>query len=150
MADKTTKSIVVGGTPAAIMAVIADFPAYPDWVEAAKSVPGAILPFPGGIVRSGSKVGGRTKGMMASTNDAYCPTLKGRAGTELSAEVARVAAASGVTTFRLTGGEPLLRPDIVEVVRRLAAIRTPGGARIDLAMTTNGVGLDRRAQALAR
>ncbi|WP_315774345.1 SRPBCC family protein [Rhodococcoides kroppenstedtii] len=38
MADKTTKSIVVGGTPAAIMAVIADFPAYPDWVEAAKSV----------------------------------------------------------------------------------------------------------------
>ncbi|MBY6351125.1 SRPBCC family protein [Rhodococcoides corynebacterioides] len=38
MADKTTKSIVVGGTPAAVMAVIADFPAYPDWVEAAKSV----------------------------------------------------------------------------------------------------------------
>lgn len=55
--------------------------------------------------------------------------------------VARVAAASGVTTFRLTGGEPLLRPDIVEVVRRLAAIRTPGGARIDLAMTTNGIRL---------
>ncbi|MCE4223577.1 formylmethanofuran--tetrahydromethanopterin N-formyltransferase [Methylobacterium sp. C25] len=55
-------------------------------VEAAKSVPGAILPFPGGIVRSGSKVGGRTKGMMASTNDAYCPTLKGRAGSELPPE----------------------------------------------------------------
>ena len=52
-------------------------------VEAAKAVPGAILPFPGGIVRSGSKVGGRTKGMMASTNDAYCPTLKGRAGSKL-------------------------------------------------------------------
>ena len=56
-------------------------------VEAARAVPGAILPFPGGIVRSGSKVGARTKGMMASTNDAYCPTLKGRAGTALSAEV---------------------------------------------------------------
>jgi len=55
-------------------------------VEAAKAVPGAILPFPGGIVRSGSKVGGRTKGMMASTNDAYCPTLKGRAGSALPAE----------------------------------------------------------------
>jgi formylmethanofuran--tetrahydromethanopterin N-formyltransferase len=52
-------------------------------VEAAAAVPGAILPFPGGIVRSGSKVGGRTKGMMASTNDAYCPTLKGRAGSAL-------------------------------------------------------------------
>lgn len=55
-------------------------------VEAAKAVPGAILPFPGGIVRSGSKVGARTKGMMASTNDAYCPTLKGRAGSELPPE----------------------------------------------------------------
>ena len=55
-------------------------------VEAAKSVPGAILPFPGGIVRSGSKVGGRTKGMMASTNDAYCPTLKGRVGSKLPPE----------------------------------------------------------------
>ncbi|HYP73722.1 MAG TPA: GTP 3',8-cyclase MoaA [Microbacterium sp.] len=55
--------------------------------------------------------------------------------------VARVAAASGVTTFRLTGGEPLLRADIVEVVRRLAAIRTPDGGAIDLAMTTNGIRL---------
>ncbi|WP_066921466.1 MULTISPECIES: formylmethanofuran--tetrahydromethanopterin N-formyltransferase [Methylobacterium] len=55
-------------------------------VEAAAAVPGAILPFPGGIVRSGSKVGGRTKGMMASTNDAYCPTLKGRAGSRLPPE----------------------------------------------------------------
>lgn len=55
-------------------------------VEAASAVPGAILPFPGGIVRSGSKVGGRTKGMMASTNDAYCPTLKGRAGSALPPE----------------------------------------------------------------
>ena len=55
-------------------------------VEAAAAVPGAILPFPGGIVRSGSTVGGRTKGMMASTNDAYCPTLKGRAGSRLPPE----------------------------------------------------------------
>ena len=55
-------------------------------VEAARSVPGAILPFPGGIVRSGSKVGGRTKGMMASTNEAYCPTLKGRVGSALPPE----------------------------------------------------------------
>jgi formylmethanofuran--tetrahydromethanopterin N-formyltransferase len=35
------------------------------------------MPFPGGIVRSGSKVGARGyKGMIASTNDAYCPTLR--------------------------------------------------------------------------
>lgn len=55
--------------------------------------------------------------------------------------VARVAAAAGITTFRLTGGEPLLRPDIVEVVRRLAPIEGPDGERVQLAMTTNGIRL---------
>ena len=43
----------------------------------ALSAPGIILPFPGGIVRSGSKVGSRYKKLRASTNDAYCPTLRG-------------------------------------------------------------------------
>ncbi|MGH7509836.1 MAG: formylmethanofuran--tetrahydromethanopterin N-formyltransferase [Gemmatimonadales bacterium] len=39
--------------------------------------PGVVLPFPGGVVRSGSKVGSRRiKSMIASTNDAYCPTLR--------------------------------------------------------------------------
>lgn len=56
-------------------------------------------------------------------------------------EVARVAAADGVTTFRLTGGEPLLRADIVEVVRRLAALRAADGSPVDVAMTTNGIRL---------
>lgn len=56
-------------------------------------------------------------------------------------EVARVAAADGVTTFRLTGGEPLLRTDIVDVVRRLAAVRGPEGRPVDIAMTTNGIRL---------
>ena len=44
---------------------------------AIRAVPGVILPFPGGIVRSGSKVGSRYKKLRASTNDAYCPTLRG-------------------------------------------------------------------------
>lgn len=39
--------------------------------------PGIILPFPDGVVRSGSKVGSRYKALIASTNDAWCPTLKG-------------------------------------------------------------------------
>jgi cyclic pyranopterin phosphate synthase len=56
-------------------------------------------------------------------------------------QVARIAAADGVTTFRLTGGEPLLRPDIVEVVRRLAELRGPDGGAVELAMTTNGIRL---------
>lgn len=55
-------------------------------------------------------------------------------------EVATVAAAAGITTFRLTGGEPLLRADIVEIVRRLAAIESPDGP-IEIAMTTNGIRL---------
>jgi formylmethanofuran--tetrahydromethanopterin N-formyltransferase len=46
-------------------------------VAAIRRVPGVILPFPGGIVRSGSKVGSRYKKLRASTNDAFCPTLRG-------------------------------------------------------------------------
>lgn len=57
---------------------------------AARGVADVILPFPGGIVRSGSKVGGRTKGLIASTNDAYCPTLKGRPRSALPEEVGAV------------------------------------------------------------
>jgi cyclic pyranopterin phosphate synthase len=55
--------------------------------------------------------------------------------------VARVAAAAGITTFRLTGGEPLLRTDIAEVIRRLALLQGPDGRRVELAMTTNGIRL---------
>jgi formylmethanofuran--tetrahydromethanopterin N-formyltransferase len=52
-------------------------------VEAMRQVRGVILPFPGGIVRAGSKVGARRyKTMIASTNDAYCPTLRGRDGVD--------------------------------------------------------------------
>ncbi len=57
---------------------------------AASGIDDVILPFPGGIVRSGSKVGSRYKGMVASTNDAYCPTLKGRVGSALDSEVGAV------------------------------------------------------------
>ena len=48
-------------------------------VSAMRQVRGVILPFPGGVVRAGSKVGARRyKKMIASTNDPYCPTLRGR------------------------------------------------------------------------
>jgi formylmethanofuran--tetrahydromethanopterin N-formyltransferase len=52
-------------------------------VAAIRSVRGVALPFPGGIVRSGSKVGSRYKGLRASTNDAYCPTLRTRTSSQL-------------------------------------------------------------------
>ncbi|HTY61059.1 MAG TPA: formylmethanofuran--tetrahydromethanopterin N-formyltransferase [Acidobacteriota bacterium] len=52
-------------------------------VEAMQRVPGVVMPFPGGIVRSGSKVGSRYKFLKASTNDAYCPSLRGMATSAL-------------------------------------------------------------------
>jgi len=52
-------------------------------VEAVAASPGVIAPFPGGIARSGSKVGSRYKKLKASTSDAYCPTLRGRVETKL-------------------------------------------------------------------
>ncbi len=52
-------------------------------VGAIEKVPGVITPFPGGVARSGSKVGSRYKGLKASTADAYCPTLRGRVETKL-------------------------------------------------------------------
>ncbi|HKE47207.1 MAG TPA: GTP 3',8-cyclase MoaA [Rhodanobacteraceae bacterium] len=58
--------------------------------------------------------------------------------------LARIFVGLGVRKIRLTGGEPLLRRDLPELVRQLAAI--PGAA--DLAMTTNGSLLAERAQAL--
>ena len=57
-------------------------------VDAMTGRPGVIMPFPGGVVRSGSKVGSRkSKTMIASTNDAFCPTLKAVTETALPADV---------------------------------------------------------------
>jgi formylmethanofuran--tetrahydromethanopterin N-formyltransferase len=56
--------------------------------DAMDAEPGVILPFPGGVVRSGSKVGSRrSKTMIASTNDAFCPTLRAVTATALPEEV---------------------------------------------------------------
>jgi len=59
-------------------------------IAAMKTVPNVIMPFPGGVVRSGSKVGSRYKALNASTNDAFCPTLKGQTLTALSREIESV------------------------------------------------------------
>src|SRR3984893_465158 len=53
-------------------------------------MPDVITPFPGGIVRSGSKVGSKYKGVPASTNHAYCPTLRGAVATALDPDAACV------------------------------------------------------------
>ena len=59
-------------------------------VAAMRAVPGAIMPFPGGIARSGSKIGSKYRGMVASTNHAYCPTLRGMAESALEPEIGAV------------------------------------------------------------
>lgn len=56
-------------------------------VEAIRKIPGVILPFPGGVVRSGSKVGSKYKSLKASTNEAYCPTLRGLVNSALPERV---------------------------------------------------------------
>ena len=76
----------VGGGNFLILAESADaaLAAAEAAVDAIAPLPGVILPFPGGIVRSGSKVGSRSyKGLIATTADAFCPTLRGRTKSEL-------------------------------------------------------------------
>ncbi|MRG61151.1 GTP 3',8-cyclase MoaA [Agromyces sp. CFH 90414] len=62
--------------------------------------------------------------------------------------VARVAASLGIVEVRLTGGEPLLRRDVVDVVRRMHAIEGEHGP-LEVSMTTNGLRLVELADALA-
>ena len=59
-------------------------------IDAMRKIPNVIMPFPGGVVRSGSKVGSRYKALNASTNDAYCPTLKGQTRSMLDPEIESV------------------------------------------------------------
>jgi formylmethanofuran--tetrahydromethanopterin N-formyltransferase len=89
--------------------------------EAMRRVPGVILPFPGGVVRSGSKVGAKHyKNLVASTNDAYCPTLRGR-GDVVSALPREVNAVLEIVV------DGLDRESIEAALRAgIAAVRRPG------------------------
>jgi formylmethanofuran--tetrahydromethanopterin N-formyltransferase len=55
-------------------------------IAAMTQLPGVIMPFPGGVVRSGSKIGSKYKAVPASTNDAFCPTLRGAVRSQLDRE----------------------------------------------------------------
>jgi cyclic pyranopterin phosphate synthase len=61
----------------------------------------------------------------------------------------RIFVGLGIEKVRITGGEPLLRRGIVELVRELSALRTAAGERLDLAITTNGHLLETLARPLA-
>lgn len=84
----------------------------------------------------------------------YCRTgQQGAMYAELSIaeylRIARVFAGLGIEKIRLTGGEPLLRRDIVELVRELSRLRNLDGGQLDIAITTNGHLLAELAQPLA-
>lgn len=76
--------LVFGASQAQVLA------ACEDAVTAMRALPNVILPFPGGLVRSGSKVGSKYAALPASTNDAYCPTLQALTHSKLAPEVKSV------------------------------------------------------------
>ena len=79
----TAKGVAGGNVIILAETQAAGLKAAEDAVTAARSIPGVILPFPGGVVRSGSKVGSKYKKLRASTNEAFCPTLRGVVSSEL-------------------------------------------------------------------
>lgn len=91
-------------------------------VTAIRQVPGVILPFPGGVVRSGSKVGSKYKVLKASTNDAYCPTLRGAVKSSIPEGVNAVYELvfdgldlAAVETATRVGVEAACRPGVVKI-----------------------------------
>jgi len=101
-------------------------------VTAIERVPDVIAPFPGGIVRAGSKVGSKYKSMRASTNEAYCPALRGAVKTALDD------AAASVLEIVIDG----LTPDAVAAAMRagLAAIVKLGPKRGALRVSAGNYG----------
>lgn len=73
--------IMMGADPAGVLT------AAEEAADAMRDVEGVILPFPGGIARSGSKVGSKYKKLRASTNTAYAPSLRGLVPTDMPADV---------------------------------------------------------------
>ena len=83
----------------------------------------------------------------------YCRT--GNEGAQYSElpiadylRIVRLFVSLGIEKVRLTGGEPLLRRGLIDLIRELAALRTASGEKLDLALTTNGHLLTEQAAAL--
>ena len=92
---------------------------------AAAQVPGVILPFPGGVVASGSKAGSRYKFSIASTYEVYCPTLRARLG-----EQSRLPAGVESVMEIVINGQDLESIDRATQAAIAAAVGVPGLLRI--------------------
>jgi formylmethanofuran--tetrahydromethanopterin N-formyltransferase len=98
-------------------------------VKAIDRVPDAIMPFPGGIARSGSKVGSKYKAVRASTNDAYCPTLRGAVSSALDDEIESVLeiVIDGLTVDAVAAAMRAGLRAIVKLGPRRGAVRVGAG-----------------------
>ena len=87
--EQTARCKAVGGGNFLVLATgqAQALAACEDAVQAMRRLSRVVMPFPGGIVRSGSKVGSRYKALMASTNHHYCPSLRGLVDSQLDEEV---------------------------------------------------------------
>ncbi|MEJ2058901.1 MAG: formylmethanofuran--tetrahydromethanopterin N-formyltransferase [Gammaproteobacteria bacterium] len=90
--ETTGRQDAIGGGNLLVLAADLDGALYAceQAVAAIGAAPNVIMPFPGGIVRSGSKVGSKYPAVPASTNDAYCPTLRGVAASRLGPDIGAV------------------------------------------------------------
>lgn len=98
-------------------------------MDAMTKVPGVIMPFPGGVARSGSKVGSKYKSLIASTNDAFCPTLRHVTSTLLP---------EGVTAALEVVIDGLSEQSIGEAMKVGVLAACHGGKRFGLRAITAG------------
>ncbi len=124
--DTTAMSDAIGGGNFLILATgsAQALAAAEAAIVAMRQVRGAIMPFPGGIVRSGSKVGSKYKALIASTNDAFCPTLRAIADTQLGPDIECVLE---IVIDGLT--EDAVRDSMQAGLRAVCAVGAPGGVR---------------------
>lgn len=97
-------------------------------VAAMRQVPNVIMPFPGGVVRSGSKVGSKYTTLRASTNDAFCPTIRGVVATELTPDIGAVLeividglAPADITKAMRVGIDAVVERGAAQGIRRVSA-----------------------------
>jgi formylmethanofuran--tetrahydromethanopterin N-formyltransferase len=94
-------------------------------VQAVRESPGVIMPFPGGIAASGSKAGSRYKFLIASTYEAYCPTLRSKLGDH-----SRVPEGVGSIMEIIINGKDLEAISRATQTAIAASVETPGLVRI--------------------
>jgi len=93
LAEETTAMVkAVGGGNFLVLAEnqVSALHACEAAIDSMRRLPNVIMPFPGGVVRSGSKVGSKYKALPASTNHAFCPTLLGVTRSELTEGIGSV------------------------------------------------------------